>query len=89
MGTRRRARPHPRADSNQKQGRALEPDCGGPGQPSPGLCVVVTISSGRQGGQRSEALEATMRMPMVPWIRKQNSRERFQSLNPVHVELSN
>lgn len=43
------------AGSKQEEGRALESDCGGPGKPTLGLGVVVTISDGmwRVRGQRS------------------------------------
>lgn len=42
---------HVGAGSKQEEGRALQSDCGGPGQPSLGLGVVVTISDGRWGSE--------------------------------------
>lgn len=43
-----------RAGSKQEEGRALDSDCGGPGQTSLGLGVVVTISNRRWRLEGSE-----------------------------------
>lgn len=85
QATDRESEAKPRADPNQKQGGVLKSDCSGPAQPS----VVDAISNGRQGGQRSEALEATVRTPMVPWVKQQNSRARDSGVRTVNVEPSN